>query len=106
MITSHQTFVTVMLVLGASACTRADVDDGNDRIHEGSSRLALGAKRVAREMRAEAQQLESKIPPANELKADLKEAGHKLAYVARKVGDNVVRETKATRDLVRERSER
>ncbi|MEY4577631.1 MAG: hypothetical protein RL701_2334 [Pseudomonadota bacterium] len=93
---SHQSwlFVGLVFALGASACTREDADAAGDRVRQGADRVKESAERI-----------KEKLPPAHEVRDELKQAGQEAGDTMRKFGNDVVHEAKATRDLIRERTQ-
>jgi len=78
--------VGLMLALSASACTRDEVDQAGDRLKRGAERAY------------------EKLPPASEVKEDLKQAGKAAGETLREIAHDVEREARETRELIRERA--
>lgn len=78
--------VGVAVTLSAGACTREEADQASDRMREGAQRVY------------------EKLPPKEEVRDKLKEAGRDTGEAMRQLGHDVKKEAAATRDLIRERT--
>lgn len=90
-------FALAGLLIGGAACTREEVNRGAEKVED-------GAERVGHEIKEGVHEIREELPPASEVKEDIKDGAQKAGHAVKRLGENVAREAKATRDLVRDRS--
>lgn len=76
----------VTLTVSAGACTREEADQAGERVREGAQRVY------------------EKLPPKEEVRDKLKQAGKDTGEALRDLGHDVKKEAAATRDLIQERT--
>jgi uncharacterized protein YjbJ (UPF0337 family) len=64
-----------VIALTSGACTRDQVDKGVDRAAQGTHRIADKVDESLHNAKDEAKHLKDRLPPADKLKAELKQAG-------------------------------
>jgi hypothetical protein len=67
--------IACVVALSSGACTRDQVDRGVDRVSQGTHRIAEKLDVSLHNAKDEAEHLGEKLPPADKLKADIKQAG-------------------------------
>jgi Skp family chaperone for outer membrane proteins len=91
------------VALTSGACTRDEVDKGVDRVAQGTHHIADKVDESLHNAKDEAKHLKDKLPPADKLKAELKQASDDAKDKLRAADQKLKTASNEARTSVRER---